>query len=137
MSTPVKLEMIDVSIRENRSLELCKGDIPGARPVHHTVMAGSAIDFAPNAGYYHILILIEGEVEFTCAGEKYRYDKRVTFVPGAEQPLTAAALTDVQLLEVQWDIFPEDAAMLEEYKTQFPVKVLYKDSIQYIDPNKS
>ena len=137
MATPVKLEVIDVSNRENRSLELCKGDIPGARPIHHTVMAGSSVDFAPNTGYYHILILVEGEADFLCAGETYRYDRRVSFVPAADQPLTVTALTDVQILEIQWDIFPEDAAMLEEYKTQFPVKVLYQDSIQYIDPNKS
>ena len=137
MATPVKLEVIDVSNRENRSLELCKGDIPGARPIHHTVMAGSSVDFAPDTGYYHILILVEGEADFLCAGESYRYDQRVSFVPAAHQPLTLSALTDVQLLEIQWDIFPEDAAMLEEYKTEFPVRVLYKDSIQYIDPNKS
>ncbi len=137
MKTKVIMEKVDVSQSEARSVELCKGEIPGARPVHHTVEAGGELKFAADAGYYHILILIEGEVEFLYEGKSYKYDSRVTFVPASDKELTVKANSHVQLLEVQWDIFPEDAAMLEEYKTEFPINVPYQESIQYIDPNKS
>lgn len=137
MSTKVSMETVDVSVNENRSVELCKGEIPGARPVHHTVKAGSELKFSGNAGYYHIIILISGNAELITDGKSYKYSDRVTFVPAADKELTIKANTDVQILEIQWDIFPEDAAMLEEYKTEFPVNVPYQDSIQYIDPNKS
>lgn len=137
MSTKVAMETVDVSANENRSVQLCRGEIPGARPFHHTIKAGSELTLDGNVGYYHILILICGSAELITDGKSYTYDGRVTFVPAAEKALTIKSKTNVQLLEIQWDIFPEDAALLEEYKTVFPVKVPYQDSIQYIDPNKS
>ncbi len=137
MKTEVIMEKVDVSQNETRSIELCKGEIPGARPVHHTIEAGKEMVFKADVGYYHILILIEGKLEFVTDGKSYTYDSRVTFVPAADKELTVKASTHTQLLEIQWDIFPEDAAMLAEYKTEFPVNVPYQDSIQYIDPNKS
>lgn len=137
MNTPVVMETVDVSVDENRAIELCKGEIPGARPVHHTIKAGSELLFSGNVGYYHILILIEGEAEFITDGKSYNNNTRVTFVPSSDKDLTVEAVSNVQILEIQWDIFPEDTAMLAEYKTEFPVNVPYQDSIQYIDPNKS
>ncbi len=137
MKTNVVMEKVDVSQSQNRSVELCVGEIPGARPVHHTICAGSELKFAGNCGYYHILILISGNAEFLTGGKSYKYSSRVTFVPAADAELTVRAESNVQLLEIQWDIFPEDAEMLKEYKTVFPVNVPYQDSVQYIDPNKS
>lgn len=137
MKTPVIMETVDVSVNENRAIELCKGEIPGARPVHHTVIKDNEILFAGNVGFYHIIILIDGEAEFITDGKCYKHNTRVTFVPASDKDLTVKALTNVQILEIQWDIFPEDADMLAEYKTEFPVNVPYQDSIQYIDPNKS
>ncbi len=137
MKTFVSMETVDVTNRVDRALELQKGEIPGARPVHYTVTAGNTLNMAANAGYYHILILIEGEADFICDGKTYHYTERVTFVPSATQNLDIVAKTDLQILEIQWDIFPEDEQMLEEYKTEFPVNVLYTESIQYVDRNKS
>lgn len=137
MKTKLVMESVDVSVSEDRAHELCKGEIPGARPVHRTVTSGKEITFAGNAGYYHIIILISGKAEFLTDGKKYEYDTRATFVPESGKDLVVKALTDLQLLEIQWDIFPEDEEMLKEYKTEFPVHVAYQDSIQYIDPNKS
>ena len=137
MNTKVVMETVDVSQNENRSLELCKGEIPGARPVHHTIKANDRMVFAGNVGFYHILILISGDAVFVTDGKEYAHKTRVTFVPDAASDLTVIANTDVQILEIQWDIFPEDTDMLAEYKTVFPVNVPYQESIQYIDPNKS
>lgn len=137
MADKIIMEQVDVSRREAAAVELCKGEIPGARPVHHTIPAGQTLKFAGNCGYYHILILIQGKASFTTADRTDVYDTRLTYVPASDTDLTIVAETDVQILEIQWDIFPEDSEMLAEYRTKFPVRVPYQDSIQYVDRNKS
>lgn len=137
MKTKVNMTEVDVKVKENRSLVLLKGEIPGATPVHHTLTAGSTQAFPANAGYWHILILIEGSAEFTTDGKTYSHSERVTFVPANDKELIVKALCDTQILEIQWIITDEDKELLKEYKTEFPVNVPYKDSIQYIDRNKS
>lgn len=137
MADKIIMEQVDVSRREAAAVELCKGEIPGARPVHHTIPAGQTLKFAGNCGYYHILILIQGKASFTTADRTDVYDTRLTYVPASDADLTIVAETDVQILEIQWDIFPEDSEMLTEYRTEFPVRVPYQDSIQYVDRNKS
>ena len=137
MADKIIMEQVDVSRREAAAVELCKGEIPGARPVHHTIPAGQTLKFAGNCGYYHILILIQGKASFTTADRTDVYDTRLTYVPASDADLTIVAETDVQILEIQWDIFPEDSEMLAEYRTEFPVRVPYQDSIQYVDRNKS
>lgn len=137
MKTKVYTEKVDVSVNENRSLELLPTEIPGALPVHHTVIAGSELSFPANCGYWHILILIGGKADFLYGGKVRSYGERATFVPALDGDLTVKAVTDTQILEIRWDVTDEDLKLLEEYKTEFPVNVLYKESIQYIDPNKS
>ena len=133
----VVMEKIDTSVKGNRSIELCKGEIPGAHPVHHTIETGSKLAFDANCGYYHILILIEGTAKYETDGKEYTFDGRTTFVPAPDKELAVTAKTDVQILEIQWDEAPGDEDDLKEYKTEFPVVVPYQESIQYIDPNKS
>ncbi|MBR5308288.1 MAG: hypothetical protein IKU43_05920 [Clostridia bacterium] len=133
----VVMEKVDTSVKGNRSIELCKGEIPGAHPVHHTIEAGSTLTLEANCGYYHILILIEGNTKFETDGKGFDFDGRTTFVPAPDKELVISAKTDVQILEIQWDEAPGDEEDLKEYKTEFPVVVPYQESIQYIDPNKS
>lgn len=133
----VVMEKIDTAIKGNRSIELCKGEIPGAHPVHHTIEKGSALTLGSNCGYYHIIILIEGTTVFETDGKSFTFDGRTTFVPAPDKELTIKAETDVQILEIQWDEAPGDEEDLKEYNTEFPVVVPYQESIQYIDPNKS
>ena len=80
MAEKVVMEKIDVTKRGNQSVELCKGEIFGARPVHHTVETGSSIDFDANVGYYHILILIEGKAVFTTDGKDYNFEEHPHFM---------------------------------------------------------
>lgn len=133
----VVMEKVDTSKRGNQSVELCKGEIPGARPVHYTMDAGSKLVFKANTGYYHILILIEGKAKFQTEGKNYMFETRTSFVSDPKCELTVEATDDVQLLEIQLDILPGDEADIAEYNTKFPVVVPYQESIQYIDPNKS
>lgn len=137
MAEKVVMEKIDTSKKGNQSVELCKGEIFGARPVHYTIEPGSEVVFDADAGYYHILILIEGKAVFSTDGKAYAFDGRTTFVPAPDKELVVKAESDVQLLEIQWDEAPGDEEDLKEYNTQFPVVVPYQESIQYIDPNKS
>ena len=137
MSNIVNIEYVDTAKKETVSVELCKGEINGARPVHHKIAAGDTMEFAAGAGYYHILILITGTAVYTTDGKDYRFDGRTTFVPAPDKALTVKAESDAEILEIQWDEEDGDAADLAEYKTVFPVVVPYQDSIQYIDPNKS
>ena len=46
MADKIIMEQVDVSRREAAAVELCKGEIPGARPVHHTIPAGQTLKFA-------------------------------------------------------------------------------------------
>ena len=133
----VKIEYVDVAKGGTESIELCKGEINGARPVHHKIEAGESLEFAAGAGYYHILILLDGSTVYTTDGKAYAFDGRTTFVPAPDKSLTVLAKTTTRILEIQWDEEEGDAADLVEYKTVFPVIVPYQESIQYIDPNKS
>ena len=69
----VVMEKIDTSKRGNQSVELCKGEIPGARPVHYTIEAGSELVLDANTGYYHILILVEGSAAFQKQRTKHTF----------------------------------------------------------------
>ena len=133
----VKIEYVDTKAAGSSSVELCRGEINGARPVHHKIAAGESLLFAKSVGYYHILILIDGSATYTTDGKDYDFDGRTTFVSAPDKDLTVIAKTDVRILEIQWDEEEGDAADLKEYGTTFPVVVPYQESIQYIDPNKS
>ena len=137
MRNDVIMTTVDTSVSENRALPLCVGDIPGAAPVHHTIIQGSSLKINENTGHYHIIILISGECVFITNGVEYPYAERVSFVPAPDKSLEIKAKTNVQLLEILWDISPEDEALLAEYKTEFPAAQAYATSIQYIDRNKS
>lgn len=137
MKTKVIMEKVDMEKRTGGSEELCKGEIAGARPVHHIIEKGKSITFAKDAGYYHILILIKGSAEFIYGSDKYAFDKRTVFIPAPDKDVTAVAKSDAEILEIQWDIAKGDDELIKEYKTEFPVVQKYLDSIQYVDPNKS
>lgn len=137
MKTPVIMEKMNAEVNENSLSELCRGEIPGARVIHHIIMKGSALSLPANAGYYHIVVLVSGEAEFVTDGQSYSFDERVTFVPALDKELKISAKEKVNLLEIQWDYAQEDEGLMEEYKTVFPYVQLYKTSIQYTDPNKS
>ena len=137
MKTRVAMEKIDVTKKGNTETELCHGEIAGTRVVYYTVEAGSNRLFSGNAGFYRILVLIQGDCDFVTDGKTYNYSDRVTIVPAPDKDLTVNAKSDTVVLEIQWDEAPEDKDMLVEYKTEFPVIQLYSTSIQYVDPNKS
>jgi len=96
----VVMEKVDTSVKGNRSVELCKGEILGAHPVHHTIEKGSVLEFSENCGYYHIIILIEGTAVFSTDNKEYTFDGRTTFVPAPDKKLTVCAKEDVQILEI-------------------------------------
>lgn len=137
MKTEVVMEKIDLSMRGNNEIELMKGEIANTRVFYYTIEAGSSKTFAANEGYYHILVLIQGDADLETDGKKYNYSERVTIVPSPEKESVIAVNTDAAVLEIRWNIADEDKALLEEYQTQFPVIKPYAASIQYVDPNKS
>ena len=137
MKQNVIMEKVDTSIATSASIELCKNEIPGARAVHHIISAGESLEFAPNVGYFHILVLVTGDASFVMADKTYDFNVRVTFAPGPDQALSVAAKTKVDLLEIQWTITEEDVRLMAEYNTPFPYVQTYWESIQYTDPNKS
>lgn len=137
MAEEVKFEYVDTKKAGTHSLELCIGEINGARPVHHKIAEGDNVSFGANAGYYHILILLEGDAVFTTNGKEYHFNDRTTFVSDPKKDLVVKAVAETRILEIQWDEEEGDEEDLKQYNTQFPVVVPYQDSIQYIDPNKS
>ncbi len=137
MAEKVVMEHLGMNQKGNRVVELCKGDIPGARPFYYAMEQGNTQVFEENVGFYHVLVLVGGTAEFETDGQKLEFDTRVSFVPAPDKKLVVTAKTDIQLLEVQWDIMAGDEEDIKAYNTQFPIAVPYQESIQYIDPNKS
>ncbi|MEN6314826.1 MAG: hypothetical protein ABFD25_11310 [Clostridiaceae bacterium] len=137
MLRKVAMEEIDVSKKRNQSVLICAGEVEGASVYHHTAVVGSSIEFAPDTGYFHILILIKGKALFCTSGNEYFYDERVSFVPAPDKSLAVNAVTDIQVLEIKWKILEDDIHELAGYNTKFPLIQTYADSKQYRDRNKS
>ena len=137
MNYEISKEVIDTTVTEKRERVLLEGKIPGATPVHITIPAGDSFTAVGDGKQYRIFILIDGSCVFSTDGKEYPYEERVTFAPAPDKDTTIYAKTNVQVLEILWLTAPEDAAMLEEYKTVFPVAQPYATSIQYVDRNKS
>ena len=137
MKQTVIMEKVDTTIETGSSIELCKGEIPGTRAMHHIITPGAKFVFEGNCGYYHIIVLISGTAKFETDGKTFDYNERVTFVPAPDKELVVTAEDKVNLLEIQWDWADEDTKLLEEYETVFPYAQPYASSIQYTDPNKT
>ena len=137
MKTKVIMENVNTEIRKNISIELCSGEIPGSRAIHHILTDNSSLIIAANSGYYHVLMLISGETEFATDGEVYTFNERVVFIPALDKEVTVTAKGDVNLLEIQWDSLEEDSALIAEYQEKFPYMQLYRECVQYTEATKS
>ena len=131
------MEKIDTTVTEKRSLPMCIGEIPGTATYHVTIPANDTYTLSADNAHYHIYILIEGECLMQSGKSETLFAERVTFVPAPEEDMTLAAKTNVQLVEIVWDITDVDIALRAEYKTEFPLIQPYATAIQYVDPNKS
>lgn len=131
------MEKIDTSVKKMRSLPMVVGEIPGAATNHITVPAGQVFTLAADEAHYHIFILIEGICTMASGSVTAEFDARVTFVPAPEASMTLTAKENTQLVEILWDITPEDVKLRADYGTAFPLIQPYATSIQYVDPNKS
>lgn len=131
------METVDLKIKKDGKIELCKGEIAGTRPFYHTVLKGEKTEFKANEGYYHILILMCGEAVFENNGKNYTFSERTVFIPSPDESVSVSANTDTAILEIQWDIADGDTSLIKEYGTKFPIVQKYTESIQYVDPNKS
>ena len=137
MKKKIVMEKVNTQIEANTSIELCKGEIPGTRAMHHIIVKDSELSFLANVGFYHIIVLISGEADFVTDSKTYTFNERVTIVPALDKEIVVRAKEKVNLLEIQWDCATEDKALIDEYKTVFPYVQPYKTSTQYTDPNKS
>ena len=137
MKTKVSIERVNTEIHENISIELCAGEIPGAKAMHHILTGDSSLIFTANDVYYHILMLISGEANFATEGRSYTFNERVTFVPALDKELKITAKGKVNILEIQWDCVEEDKALITEYQAEFPYIQLYRECVQYTEATKS
>lgn len=131
------MEKADVRGEDNCKMELCKGEISGARTIYYQLKAGSVERFTAGKGYYRIFILVKGKVAFVMGCREYPHADRAIFVPAVDQELELMMETDVWLLEIQWDINEQDQRIIMEYRTEFPISVCYEDSVQYKEAVKS
>ena len=137
MKYEIQKVALDFGAGENASRCILDGCIPGAAPYHHTVLKGSSRTLEPG-NCHHVLMLLKGEVRFSTDGNEYVFHERVVFVPSPDRSVTVEALTDAQILEIRWfKREGEDDALAAEYKTQFPLIQIYRNSKQYRDRNKS
>lgn len=131
------MEKIDTAVSELRSLPMCVGEIPGTATYHITVPAGKKYVLGVDEAHYHIFILVEGACTMMTEGTTFEFDERVTFVPAPECEMTLTAKSNVQLVEIVWNITDEDIKLRADYGTEFPLVKPYATAIQYVDPNKS
>lgn len=137
MKYEIQKVKFDFSSHESRSVKVLDGCIPSATPYHHTVIKGDELTLTPE-GCHHVLIVLKGEVQFETDGNEYVFHERVVFIPSPNQPVSVRALTDLQILEIRWfKREGEDDRLAAEYKTQFPLIQVYRNSKQYRDRNKS
>ena len=128
---------VDLTFDTNKSIPLLEDCIPGAVPWQHTLLKGSELTLEPGP-LHHILQTVVGEAQFETDGNEYIFHERVCFIPHPDKPVTVKALTDLQILEIRWHKrLPEDDDLMAEYKTQYPVIQIYRNSKQYRDRNKS
>lgn len=132
----VKIFSLEADAATTASKVMCADKIKGATPINHTVKAGDTLVLPPCRAY-HIMVLISGKAVFKTAGKDYLWDERTTFVPALDADFAVYADTDVQLLEIRWEMLDSDYALIDEYKTVFPYQMSYALSKQYRDRNKS
>ena len=137
--TPVMYEDIAALMsKETKTLELFPNQIRGCTVYNHAIAAGDTINFKPNLGGHHILILVSGTATFIMEDSQYQFSTRACFVPGIDQNLDAKGETDVQILEIFWEMTEEDAEELKTFPWPvFPKMQIYRDSMQYHDGAKS
>ena len=131
------MEKIDTSVNEMRCLPMCVGEIPGTQCYHVTVPADEIFPLPADEAHYNIFILVEGACVMSTDGKDIDFNERVTFVPAPEKDMAIKAKTNVQLVQIAWDITEEDVKLRADYGTEFPLIKPYATAIQYVDPNKS
>lgn len=137
MAREVPLVPVDLSFKENKSVSMLENCIPGATPFSHTILKGSTLTLEPGS-FHHILQTVVGEAKFETDGNEYIFHERVCFIPHPDKDVKITALTDLSILEIRWaKRLPEDDNLMAEYKTQYPVIQIYRNSKQYRDKNKS
>ena len=137
--TPVTYEDIASLVgKETKTTELLKNQIKGCTVYNHMIMAGDTINIKPNQGGHHILILVTGTCNFIMEKAQYQFSTRACFVPGLDQNLDVKGVTDVQVLEVFWEMGEGDEEELKTFPWPvFPKMQIYDDSMQYHDGAKS
>ena len=121
MAEEVKFEYVDTKKAETCAVELCKGEINGARPVHHKIAAGDSVTFAANVGYYHILILLEGDAVYTTDGKEYSFNDRTTFVSDPKKDLVVKAAKEIKSdINARYEAFAKAEAYLIDHALVIP-----------------
>lgn len=137
MKYEIKKVALDMGSTEKKSVEILSGCIEGCTPFHHKVPAGARVSF-PGDNVHHVLVMFAGEAKFATDGNEYVFHERVVFIPDPLKPADVTAITDVDILEIRWAKRPgEDDRLAAEYRTQFPLIQVYRNSKQYRDRNKS
>ena len=90
MKYEIKKMALDLGAKANASVEMLPGCIAGCTPFHHTVLAGSALDF-PGDDVHHILVVFAGEAEFATDGKALFSGKSIGVkrIRVLESPLSA------------------------------------------------
>ena len=131
------LVKVDLAFDRNKSISMLENCIPGAVPWQHTLLKGSSLTLEPGS-FHHILQTVVGDAQFETDGNEYIFHERVCFIPHPDKPVVIKAITDLQILEIRWHKrLPEDDNLMADYKTQYPVIQIYRNSKQYRDRNKS
>lgn len=137
MKYDIQKVALDFTATELRTRKVLGDCVPGATPYHHAIPKGAALDLGPE-DCHHVLIVLKGDVRFATDGNEYVFHERVVFIPSPDLSVRIEALTDVQILEIRWfKRAGEDDRLRAEYKTQYPLIQVYRNSKQYRDRNKS
>ncbi len=122
---------------ENCSVPMLEGEIQGALVWHHKLNEKKEMTFEPSAELIRIFFLCSGTVAFHQGKKDWLYEEKAVFVSKPEEGTVLKAVTEAELIEIQWRLTDEDKAQLASCATDFPVTGRYLEAVQYRDPFKS
>lgn len=134
----IDMVKIDAAQQRESRVPMLPGAIPGAEVCLLTLEAGEAYAREAEPDKAFIYLTIDGEFRFHAGRINIAVAGRYVFIPGPEQRAEFQAQTCTRMLEIGWEIPPDNR---EEWKSgacgAFPCVQEYITSIQYRDKNKS
>ncbi len=121
---------------QTETRELLHGCIDNVFPYAHKLNLHDTLSFSADS-FYHVFVLISGEVLLRSADGEVCIHARATFIPKPRVAFDIVANKTAEFLELRMGVLDGDDLLLQQYATSFPYVMPYQDSKQYWDRHKT